>query len=160
MLSRTRREQNNKRNQVKRFKDRPSNFEMLEKRLLLASDLPMVGIDDYALWKETFGSTTELVADGNGNGVIDTGDYTIYRDNLGQSNGMTVATSRSVIAPTKAVAWGGNDDGQTDVPVDLTDATAIAAGIFHNLALRNDGSVVAWGYNSDGQTDVPHDCVA
>ena len=32
---------------------------------------------------------------------------------------------------------------------------AIAAGSFHTLALKNDGSVVAWGYNAYGQTEVP-----
>jgi hypothetical protein len=31
----------------------------------------------------------------------------------------------------------------------------IAAGLFHSLARRSDGSVVAWGSNSDGQTNVP-----
>ena len=33
--------------------------------------------------------------------------------------------------------------------------TAIAAGNFHNLALKSDGTVVAWGDNSDGQTNIP-----
>jgi hypothetical protein len=32
---------------------------------------------------------------------------------------------------------------------------AIAAGEFHSLALRNDGTVVAWGYDYYGQADVP-----
>jgi hypothetical protein len=43
------------------------------------------------------------------------------------------------------VAWGRNDFGQADVPAGLANVTAIAAGSFHNLALRGDGSVVAWG---------------
>jgi hypothetical protein len=33
--------------------------------------------------------------------------------------------------------------------------TAIAAGDYHSLALKSDGTVVAWGDDSDGQTDVP-----
>ena len=33
--------------------------------------------------------------------------------------------------------------------------TAIAAGDFHSVALRSDGTVVAWGYNGSGQTNVP-----
>ena len=32
---------------------------------------------------------------------------------------------------------------------------AIAAGAYHSLALRGDGSLVAWGWNDYGQTDVP-----
>jgi hypothetical protein len=56
------------------------------------------------------------------------------------------------------VAWGSNSVGQTDVPAGLSDVTAISAGGFHNLALKNDGTVVAWGcgqaYNY-GQCTVP-----
>ena len=31
----------------------------------------------------------------------------------------------------------------------------IAAGAYHNLALKNDGTVVAWGENCYGQATVP-----
>ena len=57
---------------------------------------------------------------------------------------------------TPVVAWGDNSYGQCDVPLDLTDAVAIAAD-GHNLALRADGTVVAWGDNSYGQCDIPED---
>ena len=53
---------------------------------------------------------------------------------------------------------GGSDAfGQTDVPAGLSNVVAIAAGFFHNLALRRDGSVVAWGWDNSGQIDVPPD---
>jgi hypothetical protein len=37
----------------------------------------------------------------------------------------------------------------------LRDVTAIAAGSYHNLALKRDGTVVAFGNNDFGQTNVP-----
>jgi alpha-tubulin suppressor-like RCC1 family protein len=70
-----------------------------------------------------------------------------------------------------AISSNGGDDGEqclvlnadgtvlgwgnvTDVPTDLTNATAIAAGSFHDLALRQDGTVLGWGDDTYGQTDV------
>jgi len=53
------------------------------------------------------------------------------------------------------IAWGYNGQGQTDVPAGLTDVVAVAAGIWHAVALKSDGTVVAWGDNTDGQTDIP-----
>ena len=53
------------------------------------------------------------------------------------------------------VSWGDNWACQTNVPRDLTNAMAIAAGAAHSVALRNDGTVVAWGDNTAGQTNLP-----
>jgi|GEM_PF-6243242 len=52
------------------------------------------------------------------------------------------------------VGWGINDNGQA-TPPDGNDFTAIAAGSYHSLALKSDGSIVGWGYNSDGQATPP-----
>lgn len=52
-------------------------------------------------------------------------------------------------------AWGDNSFGQCDVPPNLNNAIAIAAGWRHSLALRADRTVVAWGENFDGQCNVP-----
>jgi glucosylceramidase len=38
---------------------------------------------DYMTWKNNFGSTTSLDADGNGNGAVDAADYVIWRNHLG-----------------------------------------------------------------------------
>ncbi|MEW6157005.1 MAG: immunoglobulin domain-containing protein, partial [Verrucomicrobiota bacterium] len=48
-------------------------------------------------------------------------------------------------SPRLIRAWGWNSDGQLNIPADLTNVTAIAAGAFHVLALRNDSSLVSWG---------------
>jgi hypothetical protein len=53
------------------------------------------------------------------------------------------------------VAWGYNNSGQTNVPAGLANVTAVAAGIYHSIALKADGTITAWGGNSDGQTNVP-----
>ncbi len=45
--------------------------------------------------------------------------------------------------------------GQVDVPGDLTDVIAIAAGHNHSLAVKSDGTVVGWGNNEFGQTQPP-----
>lgn len=37
---------------------------------------------DYVLWKNSYGSVTQLAADGNNDRIVDLGDYTIYADNL------------------------------------------------------------------------------
>jgi hypothetical protein len=49
------------------------------------------------------------------------------------------------------VAWGHH----YNVPSDLSDAVAIAAGGDHLLALKQDGKVAAWGMNNRHQCDVP-----
>ena len=39
-----------------------------------------VDLDDRTIWVNNFGSNLLLAADGNGNGVVDAGDYTVWRD--------------------------------------------------------------------------------
>jgi hypothetical protein len=40
---------------------------------------------DYVVWRKTMGSAVNLGADGNGNSVIDQGDYTFWRARFGQT---------------------------------------------------------------------------
>jgi hypothetical protein len=46
------------------------------------SDDEIVSEIDFLLWRTTFGSTTDLRADGSGNGQVDAADYGVWRDNL------------------------------------------------------------------------------
>jgi alpha-tubulin suppressor-like RCC1 family protein len=53
------------------------------------------------------------------------------------------------------VAWGLNNEGQTDVPVGLSAVSAIAAGGHHTAVLLTNGTVVAWGSTAQDQLPVP-----
>ena len=50
---------------------------------------------------------------------------------------------------------GDNSLGQTELPHTATNLVAIAAGAWHNLGLRANGTVLAWGDDQAGQCDVP-----
>ncbi|HLP76979.1 MAG TPA: immunoglobulin domain-containing protein, partial [Candidatus Paceibacterota bacterium] len=60
-------------------------------------------------------------------------------------------------------AWGAGrsntyylpQSGQSIVPSGISNVVAIAAGVYHSVALRTNGTVIAWGWNGNGQTNVP-----
>ena len=70
---------------------------------------------------------------------------------IGYGSGVVRETNQG----NTVVAWGYNEFGQTSVPAGLTGVAAVAAGVYHTVALKQDGSVVSWGYNGNGQTSVP-----
>jgi subtilisin family serine protease len=53
----------------------------------------IVGPGDYNVWWNSFGSTTELAADGNNNGTIDAADYTIWQQNNGLVIGVGIISA-------------------------------------------------------------------
>ncbi len=53
------------------------------------------------------------------------------------------------------VAWGDDEDGIVSNIPEGNDFVDVAAGKYHALAIRSDGSLAAWGWNSYGQCDVP-----
>lgn len=59
----------------------------------------VVDQDDYTLWRESFGLTgSGLLADGNGDEVVNIADFTTWRDNLGAVSPPVVALASSAIA--------------------------------------------------------------
>lgn len=59
---------------------------------------------------------------------------------------------------SRIVAWGcvgSSDHGQCAVPPPNENFIDAAAGWFHSLGLKTDGSIVGWGRNSEGQNNVP-----
>lgn len=74
-------------------------------------------------------------------------------------------------APSAVVAWGTDFDplgwsatltgrdpyyGQSDYPLDLTNAIGIAGGMWHSLAIKADGTVAAWGDDSPRESPMEH----
>jgi hypothetical protein len=52
-----------------------------------------VDAGDYTVWRDTLGSTTNLTADGNGNNTIDTADYDVWKQNFGNTAGSGASKS-------------------------------------------------------------------
>ena len=53
----------------------------------------VVDAGDYSVWRDTLGSTTDAAADGNGNGVVDAADYAIW------SSAFTTSFSSAIPEP-------------------------------------------------------------
>jgi len=58
-----------------------------------------VDVDDYARWKELYGSTTDPSADGNYNGIVDAADYTVWRNHLSEAAAVAAVQPRVVPEP-------------------------------------------------------------
>jgi hypothetical protein len=68
-----------------------------------------VGPEDYNVWKASFGSTSDLAADGNENAVVDAADYVFWRDRLAPAAGSGscdagLVATRSIAVPEPSTA--------------------------------------------------------
>jgi alpha-tubulin suppressor-like RCC1 family protein len=85
-------------------------------------------------------------------------DYTVQVWNPVGTNQTGPWTVRVVSPPNagSTVAWGNNDHGQSAYPVDLTNTLAVAAGEFHAVVVKEDGTLAQWGvYSIDGIVTEP-----
>ena len=86
-----------------------------------------------------------------GVGALDVGAYSVVVSNF---INWVESTNSALILVQDAVA-GDNSFGQGCAFAGSTNLIAVAAGNWHNLGLRADGTVSAWGDNSSGQCDFP-----
>ncbi len=56
---------------------------------------------------------------------------------------------------SRIISWGLNSDGQLAIPAGLVGVQAIAAGNYHTVALKADGTVVTWGRSWDVRLAIP-----
>lgn len=58
---------------------------------------------DYVVWRNTLGQTgTGLAADGDFNNVIDAGDFAVFRGHFGETAGMRTGAASNVVVPEPA----------------------------------------------------------
>jgi GH35 family endo-1,4-beta-xylanase len=60
----------------------------------------VVNAADYTVWRDTFGSATDLRADGNGDGMIDAGDYDTWLTRFGNDYASGPGAAAAVPEPT------------------------------------------------------------
>jgi hypothetical protein len=81
---------------------------------------------DYVLWRDALGSTTNLIADGDGSGQVDDNDYEIWRDHYGHTAGPGLAASYGIFIVSTNVDE--SDGNYAAGDLSLREALSLAAG--------------------------------
>ncbi len=100
----------------------------------------------------TGGALAGFFASG-GIGVEVTSSASTFTGNFSANyNGRAKGNAGLEACPLSVVGWGYNFGAP---PAGLTGVVAIAAGFYHNLVLKYDGTLVGWGGNSYGEATPP-----
>lgn len=110
-----------------------------------------------------YGNLTAPVSVGNGYSVVRSSAKIdvlslskVFMFRLVASNSLGVACGApSILTIGSGVIAMDSYWGESNVPLNLTNAVAIDAGGGFGLALKSDSTVIGWGNNSSGQIDVP-----
>jgi hypothetical protein len=86
---------------------------------------------------------------------VQAGDMGSYAVVVANTNG-AVTSSNALLSVWPLVGWGRDDYTQADIPAGLANVTGIAAGFYHSLVLRADGTVAAWGAGATNSGSIPN----
>jgi len=127
--------------------------------LLVTFTSTSLGMITNAMW--SFGDATPTITTNAGvlqHRYNSGGTYSVCLTVAGPYGTTTSCSNNFIVVtnpPPNLALFGDGSFGQSTVPVLASNTLAIAAGTWHNLALRPDGVVVAWGDDSNGQCDIP-----
>lgn len=103
-----------------------------------------VNTSDYSVWRDHLGSTSDLVADGDSNGIVDSNDYQIWKDHFGSTpNGTPLSAQYNIQLVSSATDE--NDGDHTFGNHSLREALA-------NAASTTGEDMIVFRQELDGQT--------
>ena len=92
---------------------------------------------DFGTWKGSYGSTSNLIADGNGDGRVNAADYTIWRNqlNVAAGSGSGGSSGDSVVASSgESVGGGAGSAAIYEVVTPSIVATEVVESTFATVA--------------------------
>ncbi len=66
----------------------------------------MVDLGDYSVWRDNLGASTEAAINNNGNGGgVTSADYLLWKNNLGMTSASLIASFDSGVVPEPSSGW-------------------------------------------------------
>jgi hypothetical protein len=110
---------------------------------------------DYAMWKVSFGQsvTAGTGADANGNGVVDAGDFTVWRDHRTLPPGGDY-NHNGIVDAADYTVWRDTFGSTSDLSAD-GDGSRVVDAADYDVWSYNFGTIIGSGSASRGSSDVP-----